>query len=203
MTRDEGVHCIICPVCSQKSAHLLMFLISLRIVFIIPNWFKASTDNNEQLCHPSRWPCSQPPLSLNQLMLHNLHCCFAFYLRFNGILASWWDEITLTPQTVFRHREAVRVKLKPRGFLHVVIQLVINTQVRMLQLHGLIPCSQAIRTAAITQWSLLLSWCSWWYCSLGNDYIVIKTNVGFIRAEILGRYCVAIRHTICFMSLLI
>lgn len=61
----------------------------------------------------------------------------------------------------------------------------------------LIPRSEAIRTAAITPWSLLPSRCSWWYCSLGNDYPAIKTNVGFIGAEILGRYCVAIRHTIC------
>lgn len=70
----------------------------------------------------------------------------------------------------------------------------------MLLLHVLIPRSEAIRTAAITPWSLLLSWCSWWYCSLGNDYPAIKTNVGFIGAEILGRCCVAIRHTICSTS---
>lgn len=42
------------------------------------------------------------------------------------------------------------------------------------------PCSQAIRTTAIPQWSLLLAGCSWWYCSLGNDYLPIKANVCFI-----------------------
>lgn len=71
----------------------------------------------------------------------------------------------------------------------------------MLPLWVLIPRSEAIRTTAITPWSLLPSRCSWWYCSLGNDYPAIKTNVGFIGAEILGRYCVAIRHTICSTSL--
>ena len=44
------------------------------------------------------------------------------------------------------------------------------------------PCSQAIRTAAIPQWSLLRAGCSWWYCSLGNDYLAIKANVCFISA---------------------
>lgn len=44
------------------------------------------------------------------------------------------------------------------------------------------PCSQAIRTTAIPHWSLLLAGCSWWYCSLGNDYLAIKANVRFTAA---------------------
>lgn len=44
------------------------------------------------------------------------------------------------------------------------------------------PCSRAIRTTAIPQWSLLLAGCSWWCCSLGNDYLAIKANVCFISA---------------------
>lgn len=44
------------------------------------------------------------------------------------------------------------------------------------------PCSQAIRTTAIPQWSLLLAGCSRWYCHLGNDYFAVKSNVCFISA---------------------
>lgn len=58
---------------------------------------------------------------------YTTHSVAALSLRFDGVLGSWWDEVTSAPQTVLRHRKAVGGKIKPSGFLHPVSQVVINT----------------------------------------------------------------------------
>lgn len=122
ITRDEDAHCL-CS--SAQPTCWLDCSVWGKSLFAITNWYKASAEGNEQVCQSSG--CTQPPLPVSQPMLLNPQCYTALSLRFDGVLASWWDEVTSTPQTVLRHRKAVRVKIKPSGFLHPVTQVVINT----------------------------------------------------------------------------
>lgn len=147
-------------------------------LFSIPKWFKASVDGSAEVCHSRKRDLTQ------------CHHCLWVSQSWNAPLRSeflvgwgyFWS--TDSPQT---QESSWGEKLKPVALWFQWIKwwsIHTGQDAATLQFN---PCSQAIRARAIPQCSLLFAACSHWYCSLGNDYHAIKTNVHSISTVLLEK----------------
>lgn len=150
-------------------------------LFSIPKWFKASVDGSAEVCHSRK----------RDLTL----CHHCLWVSQSWITHSFVFEVCVPGgmRLLLLHRQTsdtgkqLGETLKPVALWFQWIKwwsIHTGQDAATLQFN---PCSQAIRARAIPQCSLLFAACSHWYCSLGNDYHAIKTNVHSISPVLLEK----------------